>query len=163
MASTDQILRFTSLKTNSKSCRKLMVGFNESFPINHGPNFFQGTFLHFQGGGCTLSNCRVKILRLPTIQSCLCCLLAWLHKIRQLTFNRFFPYQPIHLLLRPHWEQLPSAWPPATPCLRDLRDLVDEKWLMVAKVTSSNMVHQFRGSKRKKSIPTEKLHLHVLM
>ena len=58
---------------------------------------------------------------------------------------------------------LPLAWPLPAPCLRDLRDLVDEKWLMVAKVTSSNMVHQFRGSKRKKSIPTEKLHLHVVM
>ena len=26
---------------------------------------------------------------------------------------------------------LPLAWPPAAPCLRDLRDLVVEKWLMV--------------------------------
>ena len=37
-----------------------------------------------------------KILRLPTIQSGLCCLVAWLHKIRQLTANCFslWAYKP---------------------------------------------------------------------
>ena len=92
MASTNQILRFTSLKTNSKSCRKLMVGFNESFPINHGPIFFSGDIPSFSAGGeGNLSKLSGKNSETPNNPKwSLFAFWHGLHKIRQLTFNRFF-------------------------------------------------------------------------